>query len=152
MKDETKKKILLGFICIFTLLILFTAIKINENKKNNDLSVSLVHGYLEEVTYQDISTYVIEEPNAVIYVSNSSDDNSKKFEKIFMPLIKKYNLENKITYININNIVIDDLLYQNAPELIFYSNSVVNDVIDVSTLSNEKQIEKLLRERSVIGD
>lgn len=152
MKDETKKKILLGFICVFTLLILFIAIKINENKKNNDLSVSLVQGYLEEVTYKDISTYVIEEPDAIIYVSNSSDNNSKKFEKKFIPLIKKYNLENKIIYININDTVINDLLYQNAPELIFYSGSVVNDVIDVSTLSNEKQIEKLLRERSVIGD
>ena len=152
MKNETKKKILLAIICVFTLAILFVAIKINENKKNNDLSTSLVQGYLDEVTYQDIAAYVIEQPNAIIYISNSSDDNSREFEKIFIPVIKKYNLENKITYININNVNIDNLLYQNAPQFIFYSDSVVNDVVDVSTLSNKKDVENLFIERSVIGD
>lgn len=152
MKEQTKKNILLVFICIITLAVLFISLKINYNRINNDLSDSNIKGYLTEINYEEISTHVIEQPKSIIYVSNSSDIKSKNFEKIFKNIIKKYNLENDIIYININNKTIVDPIYQNAPELIFYKDGKIYDMIDCSTLKTKNDIIKVLKERSVISD
>ena len=147
MKEQTKKMILLIAICTVTIGILVVALKLNQNREENLLSESKIKNYLTE-----ISNHVIEQPSSVIYVSNSSEDSTKKFENIFIPVVKKYNLENEIIYININGITVVDPFYQSAPELVFYTNGEVSDVIDVSTLKTKDDVIKVLKERSVIND
>ena len=152
MKEETKRKILFIVICILTISILFTAIKLNENRRYSKLSTSKISNYLTEIKYDDVSSYVVEQPNAIIYVSDSSDDKTRKFDNIIIPVIKKYNLDDVITFININDQSIDNPFYQNSPELIFYENGNIKDVIDVSTLNTKDDVINILKERSVIGD
>lgn len=152
MKEKTKKIILLVTICVITLAILIIALKIHENKEDNMLSQSEVKNYLTEIKYEEIQNHVIEQPSTVIYVSNSSEDTTRNFDKIFVPVIKKYNLENEIIYININDTTIVDPLYQNAPELIFYKDGEVSDMLDVSTFKSSNDVITSLKERSVISD
>ena len=152
MKEHTKKVILLVTICVITLAILIIALKIHENKEDNMLSQSEVKNYLTEIKYEEIQNHVIEQPSTVIYVSNSSEDTTRNFDKIFVPVIKKYNLENEIIYININDTTIVDPLYQNAPELIFYKDGEVSDMLDVSTFKSSNDVITSLKERSVISD
>lgn len=155
MKEQTKKMILLIAICTVTIGILVVALKLNQNREENLLSESKIKDYLTEIKYDEISNHVIEQPSSVIYVSNSSEDSTKKFENfenIFIPVVKKYNLENEIIYININGITVVDPFYQSAPELVFYTNGEVSDVIDVSTLKTKDDVIKVLKERSVIND
>lgn len=152
MKENTKKKILLVILCTVTLLVLFAAIRLNSNRKNSILSSSLIGGYLSEIKYEEIITHVKEQPNTVVYVSNSSDEKSINFEKTFKKVVKKYNLENEIIYININGVTIIDPLYQNAPELVFYKNGEMSDLIDCTTMKSTSDIIEKLKERSVIND
>ncbi len=152
MKEKTKKTILLIAICLVTLMVLFIALKLNENRKQNLLSTSGMKGYLTEIRYEEIATHVVEQPNTIIYVSNSSDDSLYTFEKEFKTVIKKYNLENEIIYININDSVIVDPIYQNAPELVFYKDGQISDMIDCTTLKSSDEIINVLKERSVISD
>ena len=152
MKEQTKRVILLVVICVVTLSVLIIALKLHENKENNLLATSDISNYLTEINYDEIENHVIEQPSAIIYVSNSSEEKTIDFEKIFIPVIKEYNLENDIIYININETTIADPFYQNAPELIFYENAEVKDVVDVSTLNKSSEVEEIFKERSVIGD
>lgn len=152
MKEKTKKAILLAVICAVTLMVLFVALKLNENRKNDILSTSIIKEYLTEIKYEEISTHVIEQPNTIIYVSNSSDEKSANFEKKFKTVIKKHNLENEIIYININDVTIMDPVYQYAPELVFYQNGEISDIIDCNTIKSSKDITNVLKERGVIGD
>lgn len=152
MKEKTKKIILLVTICVITLAVLIIALKIHENKEDNMLSQSEVKNYLTEIKYEEIQNHVVEQPSIVIYVSNSSEDTTRNFDKIFVPVIKKYNLENEIIYININDTTIVDPLYQNAPELIFYKDGEVSDMLDVSTFKSSNDVITALKERSVISD
>lgn len=152
MKEKTKKTILLIAICLVTLMVLFIALKLNENRKQDLLSTSGMKDYLTEIKYDEIATHVIEQPNTIIYVSNSSDDSLYTFEKEFKTVIKKYNLENEIIYININDSVIVDPIYQNAPELVFYKDGQISDMIDCTTLKSSDEIINVLKERSVISD
>ena len=152
MKKKKKKVILLVVICVFTLAVLIVALKLHENRENNLLAKSDISNYLTEINYDEIENHVIEQPSAIIYVSNSSEEKTIDFEKIFIPVIKEYNLENDIIYININETTIANPFYQNAPELIFYENAEVKDVIDVSALNKSSEVEEIFKERSVIGD
>lgn len=152
MKEYTKKVILLVVICVVTLAVLVIALKLNEKRQDNLLSSSKIKGYLTEIKYEEIQTHVIEQPSTIIYVSNSSEEETKKFDEIFIPVVKKYNLENEIIYININETTLADPIYQYAPELVFYKDGEISDVIDVSTLKDKNDVVKLLKERSVISD
>lgn len=152
MKEQTKRVILLVVICVVTLSVLIIALKLHENKENNLLATSDISNYLTEINYDEIENHVIEQPSAIIYVSNSSEEKTIDFEKIFIPVIKEYNLENDIIYININETTIADPFYQNAPELVFYKDGEVSDVLDVSTLTKSSEVEEIFKERSVIGD
>lgn len=152
MKEYTKKVILLVSICIVTIAILIIALKLHENKEADMLSQSEIKNYLTEIKYEEIQNHVIEQPSTIIYVSNSSEESTRNFDNIFIPVIKKYNLENEIIYININETTIVDPLYQNAPELIFYSEGEVSDIIDATTLEKSEDIINVLKERSVISD
>lgn len=152
MKEYTKKVILLVVICVITLAVLVVALKIHENKEKDKLSTSEIDSFLTEIKYEEIATHVIEQPSIIIYVSNSSDKTTKDFDKIFIPIIKKYNLENEIIYININETTIVDPIYQYSPELVFYHDGEISDIIDCTTLKSNKDIIKELKERSVISD
>lgn len=152
MKEQTKKSILLIVICAVTLLVLFVAIRINQNRKIDILSKSGMKDYLREIKYEEISTHVVEQPNTIIYVSNSSEKESNNFDKIFKKVIKKYNLDNEIIYININGTTIMDPFYQYAPQLIYYEEGEIVDVVDCTVLKSYSDIVNSLKERNVIND
>lgn len=152
MKEQTKKVILLVVICVVTLGVLIVALKLHENKQNDLLSKSDISNYLTEINYEEIANHVVEQPSTIIYVSNSSEESTNNFDEIFIPVIKKYNLENDVIYININNGTIIDPVYQYAPELVFYEQGEISDIIDCTTLKTSNDVIKELEERSVIGD
>ena len=152
MKEYTKKVILLVAILVVTIAVLVVALKLHDKKMDDLLSESEIKDYLTEIKYEEIENHIIEQPTSIIYVSNSSEDTTRKFDEIFIPVIKKYNLENEVIYININGVTIMDPVYQNAPELVFYKNGEISDMIDVSTFNNSDDIIDVLKERSVISD
>ena len=152
MKEYTKKVILLVAILVVTIAVLVVALKLHDKKMDDLLSESEIKDYLTEIKYEEIENHIIEQPTSIIYVSNSSEDTTRKFDEIFIPVIKKYNLENEVIYININGVTIMDPVYQNAPELVFYKNGEISDMIYVSTLNNSDDIIDVLKERSVISD
>lgn len=152
MKEKTKKLILYILLCTVTIVGVYSAIKLNENRIYNDTKTSYISSTLLEIKYEDLNSYLLETTNSIIYVSNSSSDKSIKFEKIFNKVIEDYELENNIVFININDTNIVDPLYQNAPQLLFYKSNEVFDMIDCNTLKDRKDIIKALEERSVIDD
>ena len=152
MKRKTKNIIILTVVCIITLGILFAALKINRNRLNNMKNDSYIDSYLTQIKYNSINDFVVENPNAIIYVSNSNSKVSSNFEKMFAKVITKYNLENNIYYINIYNANLVDQFYQNAPEIVIYKDSSVSEVIDASTLKDYNAIINVLKERSIINE
>ena len=152
MKEKNKKLVLYIVLCVLSLVAVFVCVRTYDNYLDSLNSKSYISDYLSEVKYEDIDNHIVEVPNAIVYVSNSSNKKSTSFEKVFAKVIKKYNLENNITYININGAKIVDQLYQNSPELVFYENGSVKEIVDVSSLNSENKIIKMLKERSVIND
>ena len=152
MKEKNKKLILYIVLCVLSLVVIFVCVRTYDNYLESLNSKSYISDYLSEVKYEDINNHIVEVPNTIVYVSNSSSKDCTSFEKMFANLIKKYNLENNIIYININNAKIVDQLYQNSPELVFYENGNVKEVVNLSSLDSVEKIINMLKERSVIND
>ena len=152
MSQKTKNKILFGFICVLTIFILFIAIKINSNRINNLSNVSYIGNYLQEIKYKDLDNFIVENPDVVIYVSNSSDNDSISFEKRLVKVIRKYNLENNIYFINITDTNIVDPIYENDLELVFYSDFKMSEIVDCNTLDTQNKLITALKERGLVND
>lgn len=152
MKEKNKKLILYIIICFLTIFSLYICLKINKNRIIEETLSSSIKDYLTEIKYEEISNHITENPNEIIYISNSSEKSSLEFEENLIPIIKRYNLENTMIFININNTNLQDPFYQNAPQLIFYKNNEVSDLIDCSILKDKKQILAVLKERGYIND
>ena len=114
------------------------------------LSKSKISDYLSGISYSDISNYTTEQPRIVIYVTKGSINND--FEKNFIRVIRKYNLENEIVYLDIEDKNIVDPIYENSPELVIYRDGKVTDMIDCTLLKNTSSIKKALLERGIIND
>ncbi len=72
MKEKTKKLILCILLCVVTLVAVYSAIKLNENRIYNDSKSSYVSKVLLEIKYEDLNNYLMENSKSIIYVSNIS--------------------------------------------------------------------------------
>ena len=159
LRDVPKKNyrylflILLGSI-IF-IIYLYTWYKAyNENK----LNTSIMDKYLTVINYNELDNYIIENENAIIYVSILGNEDINNFEKKFKNLITENYLKNDILYLDISNENIASAtkklnIEEEFPYLVVYTNGVITDTYSInnSNYSNTK-IEKYLNRIGVIGN
>ena len=150
MKDKTRNTILYVIICIITLLLLVVILKLNRDRINENLSRINISDYLSGIQYDEISNYVTEQPRVVLYVTNGN--NNESFDRILIKAVKKYNLENEILYIDINNQNINNPIFENYPEFVIYKDGKITDIIDCRLYDNSNEIIKSLTERGIIND
>lgn len=124
----------------------------NESKMNT----TIMDKYLTVINYNELDNYIIENKDAVIYVSILGNEDINKFERKFKNLISENNLRNEILYLNISNENIDKAtkklkIDQNFPYLVVYTNGVITDTYSIkeAKYSNSK-IEKYLNRIGVV--
>lgn len=71
--------------------------------ENEVFSSSIISNYLTVINYSELDNYLIENKDAVIYVSVSNKEMIRNFEKQFKKVINKYSLNNSILYLNISS-------------------------------------------------
>ena len=72
------------------------------NYKKDKLSVSVINGVLSEIHYEELDPYLQENDGTMyLYMCTSDEDICRNFEKDFIKIIKKKNLFDKITYLNL---------------------------------------------------
>lgn len=114
--------------------------------------------YLTVINYNELDNYIIENKNAIIYVSILGNEDINKFEKKFKSIIAENNLKNDILYLDISNENIDKAtkklnIDKNLPYLVVYTNGVITDTYSINdnNYSNDK-IEKYLNRIGVINN
>lgn len=95
-----KNYIIFAIIVLAVVGLTFYAAKwyntITEYYKTN----SVIADVIPTIEADSLSSYILDNPNAVIYVSSSSDVNVKSFEKDFKKIIADNNLSSSIVYLN----------------------------------------------------
>ena len=115
-----------------------------------------MNNYLTVINYNELDNYIIENKDAVIYVSILGNEDINKFEKKFKNIIAEYNLRNDILYLDVSNENITSAtkklkINDEFPYLVVYTNGVITDTYSINEngYSNSK-IEKYLNRIGVI--
>lgn len=143
MKKQYGKYILLCLITITILgYILYYNLKLEEP--------SLLKGYINEIKYNNIKNFMIENSHAVIYATNNTKNID--FEKDLKSIVIKYNISEKVLYYkNTNYKDINDKTYNKTNILVFYKNNAIEQVVSTKNLTHDKLVS-LLIENEIINE
>ena len=145
-----KNYIYLTVVILGSILILFYLYRWYDTYRDSKLNTRIMSDYLTVINYNELSNYITENKNAIIYVSVLGDERINKFENSFKNTIARNNLKNAMLYLDItnedmntvkNNLEIDSEL----PCIVVYTNGKVADTYSiVKARYNSKKIIKYL--------
>ncbi len=125
----------------------------NEGKKE----IPVIRGTLSEITNEDFEHYILENQSAKVYMCTASSPTCRSFEKDFIKLIKKKNLQEEIVYLNLSNVDQEEFvktfnekytfkipLTTNYPAIVIFDEGKIESILQGSkkeslTLSKAKQ-------------
>ena len=172
MDDKMSKKtipiknyIILGIICISTIALACYLASWYTWTQNYYKNNSVMTDILTEITEEEISNYVLDNPHAMIYISSGKDQNNKEFEKELKKLLIRTNITKQIVYLNIDKI--KKLSFAKDFQNEYFIESIKQDEWKIPNLiifedgeaisyvknhTNVYDIEALLRKYEVIDD
>ena len=147
-----KNYVYLFLILLGSLLLLIYIYTWYETYNENKLNTSIMNEYLTVINYNELNNYIVENKDAIIYVSILGNDNINRFETKFKTEIIKNNLKNEILYLDLTNenlnVVTKKLkIEQDFPYLVVYTNGQITDTYNIAetNYSSKKTIKYLNR-------
>ena len=90
-----KNYIILAVILIFTILLVVYLFNWQSIYQKNKLQEPILDKYLMVINYNELDDYLVENKEAIVYVSVLNDEKIRMFENKFKNLIIKNDLNNK---------------------------------------------------------
>lgn len=146
-----KNYLYLLLVLIGSFLILFYAYNWYNTYNENKLNISIMNDYLTVINYNELDNYIIENKNAIIYVSILGDEKINHFEREFKTKVVANNLKNSLLYLDLTNEdtehATNKLQIKNLPSLVVYTNGQITDTYDISknNYNSKKTIKYLNR-------
>ena len=105
MNREIPKKnyIILGIVIIVTFLLMYYFYMWYHVYMDNELSSSVMDKYMEVINYNELDNYLVENNNAIVYISVLEDEEIRDFEKQLKVLLRKRVIDKDILYMDITN-------------------------------------------------
>ena len=145
-----KNYIYLFIIIIITISLSLYILKWYNTYNESRLKTGILNNYLQVINYNELDDYIVENKNAVIYVTILGNEQIRDFEKNFKNTIMDKNLRDNMLYLDITNenqnsvknkLKIEDKL----PYLIVYTNGKITDTYSIADKKyNTKKIIKYL--------
>lgn len=103
-KKGIKNYIQVAVLFLVAIIIVIYLSSWYSNYKKDKLSIPVINGVLSEINYEELDPYLQENDGSMyLYMCTSDEDVCRNFEKDFIKVIKKKNLFDKITYLNLTN-------------------------------------------------
>lgn len=106
-KIPIKNYLILLIITIITVLLVMYLVNLYKSKEEYNNDVNHRMSFLKEIKAKDFDSYITENPEGIIYLSNSSEDALKKLENKLKKELPKKEYVNQMVYLNLKNIPID---------------------------------------------
>lgn len=147
-----KNYVYLFLILLGTALILIYIYRWYETYNESKLNTSIMNEYLTVINYNELDNYIIENKDAVLYVSILGNEDINRFERKFKNEIIENNLKNSILYLDLTNenksTVTKKLqINEDFPYLVVYTNGQITDTYNIAktNYSSKKTIKYLNR-------
>lgn len=153
-----KNYIILAVILIFTILLVVYLFNWQSIYQKNKLQESILDKYLMVINYNELDDYLVENKEAIVYVSVLNDEKIRMFENKFKNLIIKNDLNNKVLYLNLTNesVEINKKYLSNLSEvptlIIFDEGKVVESYSIKDNNYDIKAFERFLEKEEIIND
>jgi len=153
-----KNYLYLTLIIILSLMVIYYLYLWHKSYKESLLNTEILSDYLDVINYNELDDYIIENKNAVIYVSVLGDEVINRFEMNFRNTIRDNGLRNVLLYMNVSeydNGIIEDKFGTNYdyPYLVVYTGGKVTDVYSIEKNGYKpKKIVKYLNRIGVIDN
>lgn len=159
-----KNYILLSIVLILTIVVVIYFFLWKNTYEKNKLQTPILDDYLLVINYNELNNYLVENKDAIIYVSKLNNENIRLFENKFKNIINKNNLNNKILYLDLteelkeNNIVKEiNKKYgkemTEIPSIIIIKDGKISSSYNIKENKyNIKLLEKYLEKEDVIND
>ena len=96
-----KNYIILGIILIISFLLIYYLYMWVDAYNETKLNKPILDKYMEVINYNELDDYIVESPNAIIYVSALENKEIREFEKKFKSLLKTNKIVNEVLYMDI---------------------------------------------------
>lgn len=155
--------ILLITIIATTLLCLYIAQWYKKAEENN-IEQGILAKELPQVTVEEFQNYVTENPNIMLYVSISTDENMKRFEKNIYDFITEENIRNHFVYMDASKIdqnALEKILqsksntsknnYNNIPNIYVFKDGKIEDMLYTNSPSlHSKEAIRFIKKQDVV--
>lgn len=165
-KNYSKNYLILFILLIVTVLLTLYVANwyktIEEYNKNN----SVVLNVIKEIEVESLESFLLDNPEIILYISSTTDENIKIFDKEFKKIINKEDLNENIVYLNVNKDedafekIADNYFGENikklkdkkAPAIMFFKDGNVIDISFISKNSTKKDIYNFLERNETINN
>lgn len=97
---STKNYIVVCIMFVTVFLAVIGIAKWYENYKKYNLSIPVISGKINEISFNDFDNYLSEHENFYLYICTSSNKNCRSIEKNIVNLLEKKEIINDTIYIN----------------------------------------------------
>jgi len=156
-KDNLRKVPLKNYIYLLSILlgsflVLIYIYSWYDTYNKNKLHTNIMNKYLTVINYNELNNYIIENKDAIIYVSILGNEDINRFERKFKNEVVANNLKNDILYLDLTNENISSVtknlqIDEKLPYLVVYTNGQITDTYSIqeTDYSSKKTIKYLNR-------
>lgn len=159
-----KNYILLSIVLILTIVVVIYFFLWKNTYEKSKLQTPILDDYLLVINYNELNNYLVENKDAIIYISKLNNENIRLFENKFKNIINKNNLNNKILYLDLTeelkeNSIVKEINKKYGKEMTEVPTIVIIKDGKISSSYNIKEnkyniklLEKYLEKEDVIND
>ena len=162
MKKE-KEIPLKNYILLTIVVVIYFFLWKNTYEKSK-LQTPILDDYLLVINYNELNNYLVENKDAIIYVSKLNDESIRLFENKFKNIINKNNLNNKILYLDLTEELKETNIVKKinkkygkemteVPTIVIIKDGKISSFYNIKENKyNIKLLEKYLEKEDVIND
>ncbi len=159
-----KNYILLSIVLILTIVVVINLFLWKNTYEKSKLQTPILDDYLLVINYNELNNYLVENKDAIIYVSELNDESIRLFENKFKNIINKNNLNNKILYLDLTEELKESNIVKEinkkygkkmteVPTIVIIKDGKISSSYNIKENNyNIKLLEKYLEKEDVIND
>lgn len=159
-----KNYILLSIVLILTIVVVINLFLWKNTYEKSKLQTPILDDYLLVINYNELNNYLVENKDAIIYVSKLNDESIRLFENKFKNIINKNNLNNKILYLDLTEVLKENNIVKEinkkygkemteVPTIVIIKDGKISSSYNIKENNyNIKLLEKYLEKEDVIND
>jgi hypothetical protein len=150
-----KNYLILAGVIIFSLLLIYYFYLWFDAYNETKLNRPILNKYMEVINYNELEDYLVESPNAIIYVSVLEDSEIREFEKQFKSLFKTKQIDKELLYMDIteelksnkiknemdSKYTINNISISNVPVIAVFDNGELRNIYGIK--NNNYDMESL---------